>query len=57
MWRNPKYTCKSCGYVFPKQTAVISGHEGGERGKHVHCDRCGAIVADFLKTKETAIVA
>ena len=48
MFHNETYTCKKCLYVIPRQKAVISGYGGDAHGKHVHCPKCGAIVAEFL---------
>ncbi|MCW4008614.1 MAG: hypothetical protein NWF09_08030 [Candidatus Bathyarchaeota archaeon] len=47
--RKDSYTCSQCGYVFPKKGAEVSGWAGHPYGFHVHCPRCGATVAQFVK--------
>ena len=44
--RNPKdsYVCPRCGYVLPKEDAVVSGWDSEGSLRHVHCPRCGKIV-------------
>ncbi len=37
--RNPKdsYVCPRCGYVLPKEDAVVSGWDSEGSLRHVHC--------------------
>jgi len=48
--RQPVWVC-SCGYTVPKRGAVLSGDDWCSQGFHVHCPRCGRVVAQFLKPK------
>jgi len=43
---NPKdsYVCPRCGYVLPKEDAVVSGWDSERSLRHVHCPRCGKII-------------
>jgi bifunctional DNA-binding transcriptional regulator/antitoxin component of YhaV-PrlF toxin-antitoxin module len=41
----------SCGYVTPKKGAELSGYAAGSRGFHVHCPKCGRVVAEYLNKK------
>jgi predicted RNA-binding Zn-ribbon protein involved in translation (DUF1610 family) len=43
------YVCKRCGYVLPKNEAVISGWDSEYSSTHVHCPRCGKIIARYVK--------
>jgi len=38
------YVCKRCGYVLPKEVAVVSGWDAEGSLRHVHCPRCGKII-------------
>jgi len=46
MTSSPKnaYIHKNCGYVLPKNDAVVSGWDAEHSSTHVHCPRCGKIV-------------
>ncbi len=46
-----KYECRKCSFSFPQEGANISGDESYKYGFHVHCPQCGAVVAQFIKTK------
>jgi rubrerythrin len=48
--RHSTWVC-SCGYQVPKANAELSGYDFGSRGFHVHCPRCGKVVAEFLDPK------
>jgi ribosomal protein S27E len=44
--RNRKYfTCPYCGWTILKTKATISGGYGHAYGSHVHCGKCGKIIA------------
>jgi predicted RNA-binding Zn-ribbon protein involved in translation (DUF1610 family) len=43
------YVCKKCGYVLPKKDAVVSGWDAEHSSNHVHCPRCGKIIARYIK--------
>jgi ribosomal protein S27AE len=49
--RNPKdsYLCPRCGYVLPKRDAVVSGWDAEGSSTHVHCPRCGKIIARYVE--------
>jgi len=49
--RNPKdsYVCPRCGYVLPKEDAVVSGWDAEGSSTHVHCPRCGKIIARYVE--------
>ena len=49
--RKPKdsYVCPRCGYVLPKEEATISGYDSQSSLRHVHCPRCGKIIARYVK--------
>jgi len=49
--RNPKdsYVCPRCGYVLPKKDAVVSGWDAEGSTTHVHCPRCGKIIARYVE--------
>jgi len=49
--RNPKdsYVCPRCGYVLPKEDAVVSGWDAEGSTTHVHCPRCGKIIARYVE--------
>jgi len=51
MTPSPKdaYFCKNCGYVLPKNEAVVSGWDAEASSTHVHCSRCGKIIARYVK--------
>lgn len=46
-WRfkNRNFVYPQCMNVFPKKTATTSGDRGTAYGIHVHCKKCGQIVA------------
>jgi len=39
------FVCPRCNFIFGKKEAVKSGDEGYEYGVHIHCKKCGCIVA------------
>ncbi|MCL5949477.1 MAG: hypothetical protein M1490_03255 [Candidatus Bathyarchaeota archaeon] len=43
------FVCGKCGFIIPKKEAIISGYEGGVNGLHVHCPKCDAVAAQFIK--------
>jgi len=43
------YVCKRCGYVLPKKDAVVSGWDAEGSTTHVHCPRCGKIIARYVE--------
>ena len=43
------YICNRCGYVLPKKDAVVSGWDAEHSSTHVHCPRCGKIIARYVK--------
>ena len=43
------YVCKRCGYVLPKKDAVVSGWDTEGSSTHVHCPRCGKIIARYVE--------
>jgi len=43
------YVCKKCGYVLPKEDAVVSGWDAEGSSTHVHCPRCGKIIARYVE--------
>ena len=49
--KNPKdsYVCPRCGYVLPKKDAVVSGWDAEGSSTHVHCPRCGEIIARYVE--------
>ena len=49
---SPVWVC-SCGCVVPKKGANLSGGPHYNQDYHVHCPRCGRIVAQFVYPKET----
>jgi predicted RNA-binding Zn-ribbon protein involved in translation (DUF1610 family) len=51
MTPSPKdvYVCKKCGYVLPKKDAIVSGWNAEHSSTHVHCPRCGKIIARYIK--------
>lgn len=42
------YVCKGCGFELPKKDAVVSGWNSEGTSKHVHCPRCGKIIARYV---------
>lgn len=38
------YVCRYCGYILPKQDAVVSDFDSESSLRHVHYPRCGKIV-------------
>jgi uncharacterized Zn finger protein len=42
------YRCSKCGWEVFKSEALLSGGPGYVLGWHVHCRRCGAVVARDL---------
>ncbi|MDH5636342.1 MAG: hypothetical protein OEY47_06735 [Candidatus Bathyarchaeota archaeon] len=42
---------KRCGYVLRKKGAVVSGWDAEGSSTHVHCPRCGKIIARYVKQK------
>ena len=49
--REEVYVFKRCGYVLPKRDAVVSGWDAEGSTTHVHCPRCGKIIARHVKQK------
>ena len=47
--REEVYVCKRCGYVLPKKGAVVSGWDAESSSTHVHCPRCGKIIATYVE--------
>jgi predicted RNA-binding Zn-ribbon protein involved in translation (DUF1610 family) len=47
--REETYVCKKCGYVLPKEDAVVSGWDAEGSTTHVHCPRCGKIIARYVE--------
>ena len=47
--REEVYVCKRCGYVLPKRDAVVSGWDAEGSTTHVHCPRCGKIIARYVE--------
>ena len=45
------YVCKRCGYVLLKKDAVVSGWDAEGSSTHVHCPRCGKIIARYVEQK------
>jgi len=43
------YVCKRCGYVLPRRDAVVSGWDAEGSTTHVHCPRCGKIIARYVE--------
>jgi len=43
------YVCPRCGYVLPKKDAVVSGWDAEGSSTHVHCPRCGKIIARYVE--------
>ena len=43
------YVYKKCGYVLLKKDAVVSGWNSEHSSTHVHCPRCGKIIARYVK--------
>jgi hypothetical protein len=41
----------SCGCTVPKRGVVFSGDDWCSQGFHVHCPRCGRVVARFVESK------
>jgi len=53
--RNPNdsYVCPRCGYVLPKRDAVVSGWDAEGSSTHVHCPRCGKIIARYVEQERS----
>jgi predicted RNA-binding Zn-ribbon protein involved in translation (DUF1610 family) len=49
--REEVYVCKRCGYVLPKEDVVVSGWDAEGSSTHVHCPRCGKIIARYVEQK------
>jgi len=47
--RDEVYICKRCDYILPKKDAVISGWDAEGSTTHVHCPRCGKIIARYVE--------
>ena len=43
--RQEYYRCHHCGYILPKDAAEISGYDSEQTLRHIHCPKCGKIVA------------
>jgi hypothetical protein len=48
--RQSVWVC-SCGYTVSNQDAVLSGDDWCSQGFHVHCPRCGRVIAQFVDPK------
>jgi len=46
------YVCKRCGYVLRKKDAVVSGWDAQGSTNHVHCPRCGKIIARYVEQEK-----
>jgi len=47
--REEVYVCKRCSYVLPKKGSVVSGWDAEGSSTHVHCPRCGKIIARYVE--------
>jgi hypothetical protein len=47
--REEIYVCKRCSYVLSKRDAVVSGWDAEGSSTHVHCPRCGKIIARYVE--------
>jgi len=47
--REEVYVCQRCGYVLPRKDAVVSGWDAEGSTTHVHCPRCGKIIARYIE--------
>jgi predicted RNA-binding Zn-ribbon protein involved in translation (DUF1610 family) len=47
------WTCNSCGTTIPKKDTYLSGYPNSNHGLHIHCPKCGKLVAAFVNPKET----
>jgi RNase P subunit RPR2 len=47
--REEVYVCKRCSYVLSKGDAVVSGWDAEGSSTHVHCSRCGKIIARYVE--------
>jgi len=47
--REDVYVCKRCGHVLGKRDAVVSGYDAEGSSTHVHCPRCGKIIARYVE--------
>ena len=43
---------KRCGYVLRKKGAVVSGWDAEGSSTHVHCPRCGRIIARYVEQEK-----
>ncbi|MCW4016093.1 MAG: endonuclease Q family protein [Candidatus Bathyarchaeota archaeon] len=39
--RSKFYRCSNCGYLLPKEEAVVSGWNSQQSLRHIHCPKCG----------------
>jgi ssDNA-binding Zn-finger/Zn-ribbon topoisomerase 1 len=55
-WRFRKkfFRCPKCGYTWPKKGTLLSGFPEDLYGLHVHCPKCGEIVAKHVEKSEVA---
>lgn len=42
---------RSCGYIVSKKGAELSGYTSSAKGHHVHCPKCGKVLAQFIDPK------
>ena len=43
------YQCSHCAYALPKKEAIVSGWNSEHSSTHIHCPRCGKIIARYVK--------
>ena len=49
--REEVYVCERCGYLLRMKDAVVSGWDAESSSTHVHCPRCGKIIARYVEQK------
>jgi len=42
---NSNISCKYCGHLVDLSKAKVSGYDSEHSLRHIHCDRCGRIIA------------